>query len=68
MCVVWVKCSLHFLFGKNLERATKIVDQRGVKKISGQPSGRSIFQVQFYFAMHCTLDFKFLHMVVRVWI
>ncbi|KAJ6985208.1 zinc finger SWIM domain-containing protein 7 [Populus alba x Populus x berolinensis] len=37
--------SLHFLFGKNLERATKIVDQRGVKKISGQPSGRSIFQV-----------------------
>ncbi|KAL9333607.1 hypothetical protein Peur_073746 [Populus x canadensis] len=36
---------LHFLFGKNLERATKIVDQRGVKKISGQPSGRSIFKV-----------------------
>ncbi|KAG5238734.1 Zinc finger SWIM domain-containing protein [Salix suchowensis] len=35
---------LHFLFGKNFERATKIVDQRGVKKISGQPSGRSIFQ------------------------
>ncbi|XP_076931771.1 uncharacterized protein LOC143599924 isoform X2 [Bidens hawaiensis] len=36
---------LHILFGKNLERATKIVDARGVKKISGQPSGRSIFQV-----------------------
>lgn len=37
--------TLHFLFGKNLERATKIVDQRGVKKITGEPSGRSIFQV-----------------------
>ncbi|KAI3413123.1 uncharacterized protein J3R85_016485, partial [Psidium guajava] len=36
---------LHFLFGKNLERATRIVDQRGVKRISGEPSGRSIFQV-----------------------
>lgn len=36
---------LHFLFGKNLERATKIVDQRGVKRILGEPSGRSIFQV-----------------------
>ncbi|XP_038682340.1 zinc finger SWIM domain-containing protein 7 isoform X1 [Tripterygium wilfordii] len=37
--------SLNFLFGKNFERATKIVDQRGVKKISGEPSGRSVFQV-----------------------
>ncbi|XP_027112605.1 uncharacterized protein [Coffea arabica] len=36
---------LHFLFGKNLEKATRIVDQRGVKRISGEPSGRSIFQV-----------------------
>ncbi|XP_022898461.1 zinc finger SWIM domain-containing protein 7-like [Olea europaea var. sylvestris] len=36
---------LHFLFGKNLERATRIIDQRGVKRISGEPSGRSIFQV-----------------------
>ncbi|KAL5561343.1 hypothetical protein UlMin_031090 [Ulmus minor] len=36
---------LHFLFGKNFERATRIVDQRGVKRVSGQPSGRSIFQV-----------------------
>ncbi|KAL0547584.1 hypothetical protein IC582_017524 [Cucumis melo] len=36
---------LHFLFGKNFERATRIVDQRGVKKISGHPSRRSIFQV-----------------------
>ncbi|XP_038903696.1 zinc finger SWIM domain-containing protein 7 [Benincasa hispida] len=36
---------LHFLFGKNFERATRIVDQRGVKKISGDPSTRSIFQV-----------------------
>ncbi|GAB4838334.1 hypothetical protein Ancab_027864 [Ancistrocladus abbreviatus] len=36
---------LHFLFGKNFERATRIVDQRGVRRISGHPSGRSIFQV-----------------------
>ncbi|KAI3509484.1 hypothetical protein L1887_24789 [Cichorium endivia] len=36
---------LHILFGKNLERASRIVDQRGVKKISGEPSGRSIFQI-----------------------
>ncbi|XP_010028385.1 zinc finger SWIM domain-containing protein 7 [Eucalyptus grandis] len=36
---------LHFLFGKNLERATRILDQRGVKRISGEPSGRFIFQV-----------------------
>ncbi|CAN1786668.1 Zinc finger SWIM domain-containing protein 7 [Linum perenne] len=41
----WVFCRLHFLFGKNLERATRIVDQKGVKRISGEPSGRSIFQV-----------------------
>ncbi|KAI4295732.1 hypothetical protein L6164_035748 [Bauhinia variegata] len=37
--------TLHFIFGKNFERATRIVDQRGVKRISGDPSGRSIFQV-----------------------
>ncbi|KAH0776697.1 hypothetical protein KY290_008108 [Solanum tuberosum] len=36
---------LHFLFGKNLERAMTIVDQRGVKRMLGHPSGRSIFQV-----------------------
>lgn len=36
---------LHFLFGKNFERATRIVDQQGVKRLSGEPSGRSIFQV-----------------------
>ncbi|XP_009787464.1 uncharacterized protein LOC107784698 [Nicotiana tabacum] len=36
---------LHFLFGKNFERATRIVDQRGVKRILGKPSGRSIFKV-----------------------
>lgn len=39
------KPSLHFLFGKNFEGATRIVDQRGVKRISGHPSGRFIFQV-----------------------
>ncbi|KAG5150213.1 hypothetical protein JHK82_017094 [Glycine max] len=37
--------SLHFLFGKNFEGATRIVDQRGVSKISAHPSGRFIFQV-----------------------
>ncbi|CAI8598778.1 unnamed protein product [Vicia faba] len=36
---------LHFLFGKNFEGATRIVDQRGVKRIFGEPSGRFIFQV-----------------------
>ncbi|KAH6767073.1 zinc finger SWIM domain protein [Perilla frutescens var. hirtella] len=36
---------LHFIFGKNFERATRIFDQGGVKRISGEPSGRSIFQV-----------------------
>ncbi|KAI7738085.1 hypothetical protein M8C21_010297 [Ambrosia artemisiifolia] len=36
---------LHILFGKNLERATRIVDEGGVKRILGEPSGRSIFQV-----------------------
>ncbi|XP_061368695.1 uncharacterized protein LOC133311638 [Gastrolobium bilobum] len=39
---LWI---LHFLFGKNFEGASRIVDQRGVKRISGQPSGRFIFQV-----------------------
>ncbi|KAL8205155.1 hypothetical protein R6Q57_008706 [Mikania cordata] len=37
--------TLHILFGKNLERATRIVDERGMKKISGEPSGRFVFQV-----------------------
>ncbi|XP_028228562.1 zinc finger SWIM domain-containing protein 7-like isoform X2 [Glycine soja] len=37
--------SLHFLFGKNFEGATRIVDLRGVSKISAHPSGRFIFQV-----------------------
>ncbi|KAB2635977.1 zinc finger SWIM domain-containing protein 7-like [Pyrus ussuriensis x Pyrus communis] len=36
---------LHFLFGKNWERATRIVDQSGIKRVLGEPSGRSIFQV-----------------------
>ncbi|XP_038983426.1 zinc finger SWIM domain-containing protein 7-like isoform X2 [Phoenix dactylifera] len=36
---------LHFLFGKNLERATRIVDQGGVRRVSGAPSGRSLFLV-----------------------
>ncbi|KAL2335811.1 hypothetical protein Fmac_010257 [Flemingia macrophylla] len=37
--------TLHFLFGKNFEGAARIVDQRGVSKISAHPSGRFIFQV-----------------------
>ncbi|KAK8700197.1 hypothetical protein V6N13_018600 [Hibiscus sabdariffa] len=41
---------LHFLFGKNFERATRIVDQRGVKKIIGEPSGRSILQCKHQLA------------------
>ncbi|KAJ8638400.1 hypothetical protein MRB53_012667 [Persea americana] len=36
---------LHFLFRKNFERATRIVDQGGVKRISGDPSRRFLFQV-----------------------
>ncbi|KAI4375955.1 hypothetical protein MLD38_013764 [Melastoma candidum] len=36
---------LHFLFGKNLQKAAKMVDQRCVKKIAGEPSGRFVFQV-----------------------
>ncbi|KAM3742741.1 hypothetical protein ACB098_07G091100 [Castanea mollissima] len=41
---------LLFLFGKNFERATRIVDQRGVKRISGEPSGRFIFQCKHQLA------------------
>ncbi|PKU65462.1 hypothetical protein MA16_Dca012184 [Dendrobium catenatum] len=36
---------LHLLFGKNLERATIIVDEGGVQKHTGNPSGRFIFKV-----------------------
>ncbi|XP_020257692.1 zinc finger SWIM domain-containing protein 7-like isoform X4 [Asparagus officinalis] len=36
---------LHFLFGKNFERATRIVDQGGVRRITGNPSGRFLFLV-----------------------
>ncbi|XP_057732898.1 uncharacterized protein LOC130948203 isoform X1 [Arachis stenosperma] len=37
--------TLHFIFGKNMEGAARIVDQRGVSRISGNPSGRFVFQV-----------------------
>ncbi|KAE9593955.1 putative Zinc finger, SWIM-type [Lupinus albus] len=37
--------TLRFIFGKNLEGASRIVDQRGVKRITAEPSGRVIFQV-----------------------
>ncbi|GLT33599.1 hypothetical protein SLA2020_081710 [Shorea laevis] len=65
---------LHFLFGKNFERATRIVDQRGVKRISGQPSGRSIFQVvgesrrkeeYFCFAEHFCACYSFFYDTVN---
>ncbi|CAA0826475.1 Unknown protein [Striga hermonthica] len=36
---------LHFIYGKNFEKATRIFDQKGVKRISGEPSGLFIFQV-----------------------
>lgn len=65
--------TLHFLFGKNFERATRIVDQRGVKRICGQPSGRSIFQVvgesrgkeYLCFAEHYCACYSFFYDVVN---
>ncbi|KAL6013231.1 hypothetical protein ACLOJK_003723 [Asimina triloba] len=41
---------LHFLFGKNFERATRIVDQGGVKRVTGNPSGRFLFQCKHQLA------------------
>ncbi|KAK9163738.1 hypothetical protein Scep_001099 [Stephania cephalantha] len=66
--------SLHLLFGKNFERATRIVDQRGVKRISGEPSGRSVFQVvgesrkkeeYFCFPEHYCACYSFFYDVVN---
>ncbi|RRT67271.1 hypothetical protein B296_00023983 [Ensete ventricosum] len=45
VCSSLPRSSLHFLFGRNLERATRIVDQGGVRKVSAAPSGRSFFLV-----------------------
>ncbi|KAI8532692.1 hypothetical protein RHMOL_Rhmol11G0233300 [Rhododendron molle] len=65
---------LHFLFAKNFERATRIVDQRGVKRISGEPSGRSVFQVMgesrtkeeyFCFAEHYCACYSFFYDIVN---
>ncbi|KAL9274119.1 Zinc finger SWIM domain-containing protein [Drosera capensis] len=65
---------LHFLFGKNLERATRIVDQMGVRRISGQPSGRVIFQVMgesrrkeeyFCFPEHYCACYSFFYDIVN---
>ncbi|XP_010277134.1 PREDICTED: zinc finger SWIM domain-containing protein 7 [Nelumbo nucifera] len=65
---------LHFLFGKNFERATRIVDQRGVKRISGELSGRSVFQVTgesrkkeeyFCFPEHYCACYSFFYDVVN---
>ncbi|TXG60150.1 hypothetical protein EZV62_014723 [Acer yangbiense] len=65
---------LHFLFGKNFERATRIDDQRGVKRISGEPSERSIFQVNsfqsrrkeyFCFAEHYCACYSFFYDIVN---
>ncbi|KAK9097234.1 hypothetical protein Sjap_022731 [Stephania japonica] len=67
-------CSLHFLFGKNFERATRIVDQRGVKRISGESSGRCVFQVvgesrkkeeYFCFPEHYCACYSFFYDVVN---
>lgn len=37
--------SLETLFGKNMLRACKIVDERGVRRVTGAPRGRSLFLV-----------------------
>ncbi|XP_006658762.1 zinc finger SWIM domain-containing protein 7 [Oryza brachyantha] len=36
---------LEALFGKNMVRACKILDEGGVRRVSGAPSGRSLFLV-----------------------
>ncbi|CAM6096784.1 unnamed protein product [Calypogeia fissa] len=36
---------LYFLFNKNLEKALRILDNRGVTRITANPSGRVVFQV-----------------------
>ncbi|XP_042502120.1 zinc finger SWIM domain-containing protein 7 [Macadamia integrifolia] len=65
---------LNFLFGKNFERATRIVDQRGVKRIFGEPSGRFVFQVvgesrrkeeYFCFPEHHCACYSFFYEVVN---
>ncbi|KAK1571595.1 hypothetical protein Q3G72_019838 [Acer saccharum] len=67
--------SLHFLFGKNFERATRIIDQRGVKGIFGEPSEQSIFQVNgesrrkeeyFCFAEHYCACYSFFYDIVNI--
>ncbi|XP_031261175.1 zinc finger SWIM domain-containing protein 7 isoform X2 [Pistacia vera] len=66
--------TLYFLFGKNLEKATRIVDQKGVKTISGEPSSRFIFQVmgesrrkeEYYcFAEHYCACYSFFYDIVN---
>ncbi|BAF22079.1 Os07g0593200, partial [Oryza sativa Japonica Group] len=37
--------SLEALFGKNMVRACKILDEGGVRRVTGAPSGRSLFLV-----------------------
>ncbi|KAL4620210.1 hypothetical protein ACB092_06G136900 [Castanea dentata] len=65
---------LLFLFGKNFKRATRIVDQRGVKRISSEPSGWFIFQVvgesrrkeeYFYFAECYCACYSFFYDIVN---
>uniref|UniRef100_A0A453B6V4 Uncharacterized protein n=1 Tax=Aegilops tauschii subsp. strangulata TaxID=200361 RepID=A0A453B6V4_AEGTS len=41
----WRACSLDHLFGKNMLRACKILDEGGVRRVTGAPSGRSLFLV-----------------------
>ncbi|KAJ0088278.1 hypothetical protein Patl1_33238 [Pistacia atlantica] len=65
--------TLYFLFGKNLEKATRIVDQMGVKTISGEPSSWFIFQVvgesrrneeYYFFAKHYCACYSFFYDIV----
>lgn len=41
----WGAYSLDHLFGKNMLRACKILDEGGVRRVTGAPSGRSLFLV-----------------------
>eukprot|EP00250_Pteridium_aquilinum_P007778 c17432_g1_i2 orf=121-549(+) len=41
---------LHFLFSKNLERALRILDHKGVYRIIGEPSKRVVFQICYQVA------------------
>jgi hypothetical protein len=52
--------SLETLFGKNMLRACKIVDEHGVRRVIGAPSGRSLFLVRCssFLAPHTPLNWR----------